>query len=132
MKTTRIEKQDNCAVCGKYFSAVYPGNPELYAHICEECTNLRIKDWFKNEQELILAVLQVLYWLRPKNPLKGYTEPMILKCLALDGIFNIGPSLSWLRENGYIRAGKTKFRITDDGMRYLLEQMPVLKKLSEI
>jgi hypothetical protein len=130
--TKRIEKQDNCAVCGKYFSAVYPGNPELYAHICEECTALSIKDWFKNEQELRLAVLQVLYWLRLKNPLNGFTEPMILKCLGLEGIFDIGPPLTWLRENDYIRAGKTKFQITDAGTQYLLEQMPVLKRLSEI
>ncbi len=89
------------------------------------------EEWFKNDQELGLAILQVLYGARRKNPLKGAADSLISDCLGLKGIFDIGSTLSSLRNSGYIKAGQAKFLITDHGLQYLFEQVPVLKRLSE-
>jgi hypothetical protein len=128
-------EQDNCGICGKYCFAGYHVNPALSPHVCKECTDLLNQkmlkeEWYKNDQELRLAILQVLYTLRQRNPLKRAADSMICDCLGIKGLFDIGPTLSSLSECGYIKADKPKYLITDQGVQYLLEQVPVLKRLS--
>ena len=132
----RIVRTDNCHYCGKWSASVNNVDPGQGPHICKECMaqldqKMLKEEWYKNDQELGLAILQVLYWIRHRNPLKGAADSMISDCLGLKGIFDIGPTLSSLRDSGYIKAGKPKFLLTDQGAQYLFEQLPNFGGISE-
>jgi hypothetical protein len=86
-------------------------------------------NWFKDEHELQLMILQVLFGVRHAGQGKGCTVAMVSDCIGLEGIFDIRPALSCLRRNKDIEAEQGKFFITDQGAAYLLEQMPALRKL---
>lgn len=86
-------------------------------------------EWFEDEHELQLMILQVLFSARHRDQDKGCTAAMVSDCIGLEGIFDIRPALSWLRRNKDIEAEQEKFFITDQGAVYLLEQIPALRKL---
>ncbi len=123
-----------CVLCGRSGLAGYFAKPELASHICKDCVELHnqkmLEDkWFKDEHELQLMILQVLFGVRHAGQGKGCTVAMVSDCIGLEGIFDIRPALSWLRRNKDIEAEQGNFFITDQGVAYLLEQMPALRKL---
>jgi len=123
-----------CVFCGLSGLVGYSAKPELGSHICKDCVKLHNrkmleKGWFKDEHELQLMILQVLFGVRRTGQGKGCTLAMVSDCIGLEGIFDIRPALSWLRRNKDIEAEQGKFFITDQGAAYLLEQIPALRKL---
>lgn len=123
-----------CVLCGRSGFAGYSAKPELGSHICKDCVALHNQkmledEWFKDEHELQLMILQVLFGVRHTGQGKGCTLAMVSDCIGLEGIFDIRPALFWLRRNKDIEAEKGKFFITDQGAAYLLEQIPALRKL---
>ena len=126
---------DFCNICGKWSVSVNNVDPGQGPHICKECMaqldeKAMKEEWFKNDQELRVAILQVLYFQRLRKPQKRTRESSISDILALTGVFKIGPTLSWLSDNGYIEATRPDFAITDLGVQFVLAQVPELKRFS--
>lgn len=123
-----------CVLCGQSGLAGYSAKPDLGSHICKDCVELHNQkmlenEWFKDEHELQLMILQVLFSARHREQGKGCTLAMVSDCIGLEGIFDIRPALSWLRRNKDIEAEQGKFFITAQGAVYLLEQIPAIRKL---
>jgi predicted transcriptional regulator len=91
----------------------------------------RTEPWYHHDLAVRLGILQVLYSQRLRRPLKSTSESSISDILDLRGVFDPGPALSWLFDNGYVERNGSNFRITDHGAQYVLEQVPELKRLYE-
>ena len=123
-----------CVLCGRSGLVGYSAKPELGSHICKDCVELRNQkmlenEGFKDEHELQLMILQVLFSARHRGQGKGCTVAMITDCIGLEGIFDIRPAISWLRRNKDVEAEQGKFFINEQGAAYLLEQIPALRRL---
>ena len=123
-----------CVLCGRSGLSGYSSNQSLSPHACRECVDRQNQEkieleWFKDEHELNLVILQVLFGVRHVGQAKGCTVSMVSDCIGLEGAFDIRPALSWLHCNKDVEAKQGKFFITDQGAAYLLEQIPALRKL---
>ncbi|MBP9090180.1 hypothetical protein KBI23_04065 [bacterium] len=123
-----------CVLCGRSGFAGYSAKPELGSHICKDCVELHNQkmledEWFRDEHELKLMILQVLFSARHRDQGRGYPVAMVSDCIGLERIFDTRPARSWLRRNKDIEAEQGKSFITDQGAVYLLEQIPALRKL---
>ncbi len=70
-------------------------------------------EWFKDEHELKLVILQVLFRAGNRGNGRGCSFALVSDCVGLEGIFDIRPALSWLRRNKDIEAEQGKFIITE-------------------
>lgn len=123
-----------CVLCGRSGLAGYSSIHGLSPHACRECVDrhnqqMLENEWFKDEHELKLMILQVLFSVRHRGQGRGCNVAMLSDCIGLEGIFDIRPALSWLRRNKDVEAEQGKFFITDKGAAYLLEQFPAFRKL---
>ncbi len=128
-----MQQPSICILCGRSGLAGYSAKPELGSHICKDCVELHNQkmledEWFKDEHELQLMILHVLFGVRHTRQSKGCTVAMVSDCIGLEGV-DIRPAISQLRRNKDIEAEQGKFFITDQGAAYLLEQIPALRKL---
>lgn len=85
-------------------------------------------EWFKDEHELKLMILKVLFSVRHRGQGGGCTVAMVSDCIGFEGV-DIRPAISLLRRNKDVEAEQGKFIITDKGAAYLLEQFPAFRKL---
>jgi hypothetical protein len=84
-----------------------------------------------NDDELRLAILQVLHAASKRKPQGGASGIMLMDCLGLSDVIEIEAALKWLMDKGYIGPGERVFIITKDGKEYLLEQLPQLSDPSD-
>lgn len=84
-------------------------------------------EWFQDEHELKLVILQLLFRARNRGKGRGCSFALVSDCVGLEGV-DIRPALSWLRGNKDVEVEQGKFFITEQGAAYLLEQIPALQK----
>ncbi len=68
-----------CVLCGLIGLAGCSAKPELGSHICKDCVELHNRKileegWFKDEHELHLIILQLLFGVRHTGQGKGCTK----------------------------------------------------------
>ncbi len=128
-----MQQPQVCIFCGRSGLAGYSSNHGLSPHACSECVDrhnqkMLENEWFKDEHELKLVILQVLFRARNRGNGRGCSFALVSDCVRLEGIFDIRPALSWLRRNKDVEVEQGKFFITEQGAAYLLEQIPALQK----
>jgi len=84
-------------------------------------TGQKIIEW--SQEELLIAILQVLLNAARTHPERGAHKKMLVDILGIGSTLELDPAIERLRESDFIVTSGIRFQITDKGVQHLEEQL---------